>query len=436
MDQDESSDEIRLMHEIVEQWATFDAVGGLEKDTLELGEEKIKELARRMGSPLDNKDDFDAAMVIMDTNGDGHVTIYEYEAWWIAKEQRQASPAGEFTALVTATNDAGAREIDPDDDPLLKSRLGANAAAYKMFCELDDDGSGGLDEEELFNLTKRMGLLRSSSRKKIKKIFKELERHDAGEPQGYVTFESFAGWYNTTQERLRKAKVRQVKELFSLMDKDDSGRLSKQEFGAFAIKAQLGLDPPFDLDTDWAKCRKVKESLDEAEEELNYNSFEMWWRERLGISSPSLPVLPEHIVTTVEEAARTDHRQRAAAAKKEGKEYTEYKWGQGEPGVTRAGKELWALLRPRLLTLVRSQQQWGDIHDIYDSVSESRFETTAIPRNIRDPDSTFSACWDLAQVFLLLYVAVTVPLRAGFELEVDLWSSECSLPAAVVHRRS
>ena len=41
---------------------------------------------------------------------------------------------------------------------------------------------------------------------------------------------------------------------------------------------------------------------------------------------------------------------------------------------------------------------------------------------IRDPDSHFSATWDLVQVALLLYVAVTVPLRAGFELEVPLWS--------------
>ena len=73
----------------------------------------------------------------------------------------------------------------------------------------------------------------------------------------------------------------------------------------------------------------------------------------------------------------------------------------------------WASLRPRLLALVRMQRQWGQVHEIYEGLSASRFDHGDIPTFIRDPDSTFSAVWDLSQVFLLLYVAVTVPMRAG-----------------------
>ena len=59
------------------------------------------------------------------------------------------------------------------------------------------------------------------------------------------------------------------------------------------------------------------------------------------------------------------------------------------------------------------QRQWGQVHEIYEGLSASRFDHGDIPTFIRDPDSTFSAVWDLSQVFLLLYVAVTVPMRAG-----------------------
>jgi hypothetical protein len=36
-------------------------------------------------------------------------------------------------------------------------------------------------------------------------------------------------------------------------------------------------------------------------------------------------------------------------------------------------------------------------------------------------DSTFSQYWDLAQVALLFYISITVPIRAGFEVTVPAW---------------
>ena len=53
-----------------------------------------------------------------------------------------------------------------------------------------------------------------------------------------------------------------------------------------------------------------------------------------------------------------------------------------------------------------------------DAQVESRYELVPLPKYIRDPDSGFSAVWDLMQVVFLLYVSVIVPLRAGFEVEV------------------
>eukprot|EP01048_Picozoa_sp_COSAG05_P014567 COSAG05_NODE_1663_length_4312_cov_16.465243_7_plen_100_part_00 len=52
----------------------------------------------------------------------------------------------------------------------------------------------------------------------------------------------------------------------------------------------------------------------------------------------------------------------------------------------------------------------------------SRYDEEALPRWIRDPDSKFSALWDLTSVVLLLFVTATVPLRACFAIDVELWT--------------
>ena len=68
---------------------------------------------------------------------------------------------------------------------------------------------------------------------------------------------------------------------------------------------------------------------------------------------------------------------------------------------SRTGRQLWNLLRPRLLAVVRMQRQWGNLHDIYDSRSVSRYDMAPLPLWTRDPDSNFTAIWDLSQVVLL-----------------------------------
>ena len=86
------------------------------------------------------------------------------------------------------------------------------------------------------------------------------------------------------------------------------------------------------------------------------------------------------------------------------------------PPPPRTGKELWRFLRPRLKMMVALQRQFGDLHMIYSKPS-SMFEVMALPCSIRDPESTFSAIWDIMQLFLLVYVSVMVPLRTCFGLE-------------------
>ena len=76
----------------------------------------------------------------------------------------------------------------------------------------------------------------------------------------------------------------------------------------------------------------------------------------------------------------------------------------------------WDSLGARLRTLVDMRRQWGNLHEMYETHVESMYELQPLPKWVRDPDSSFSAAWDLTSVALLLYVAITVPLRAGLRL--------------------
>lgn len=89
--------------------------------------------------------------------------------------------------------------------------------------------------------------------------------------------------------------------------------------------------------------------------------------------------------------------------------------------AARSGKALWAFLRPRLQLVVAMQEQWGNVHSLYGRTS-SLFENIALPPTVRDPESEFSAVWDICQLFLLLYVSFTVPYRTCFNIHIELWT--------------
>ena len=313
-------------------------------------------------------------------------------------------------------------------DAEMAARSGRDVDAWTMFIELDEDGDGLLDQEELKVMMTRMGA--SFQKKTVKKLQQDFSR--AADPNSEkknkksklvdekVDFPTFVKWYRHTQEEVRNKQVRTYKELFKQVDRDSSGRLTRDEFCLIARKAKFPMSPPFDEETDWRSVRKVREGLDghEADDEMvTYAGFEQWFKRRLDIEEPDIPVLPEFMVQVIEEAAKVDERKHQKRLEERG-EAIPKKSLVGE----RSGKELWALLRPRLLTLVRMQRKWGPIHDLYDAVVESRYSGQAIPPNVIDPDSKFSQRWDLTQVVLLLYVAMVVPLRAGFDIEVELWT--------------
>lgn len=312
------------------------------------------------------------------------------------------------------------------------STEGVYLEAWNNFCELDEDDSGSLDKDELLALVKKCRI-KGVTKKTIGKAMAVMDPFNTG----VVSFDAFAGWWNGMKEAERREMRRAVKDAFDAVDVDGNGRLEKTEFAMVAKKAgkSLGITPPFDLESDWAAIAKtMNPSI--GVEEATYHNFEVWWKERLGIVDADIPVrshtsvvmccllsdglqvLPEYMVQKIDEAVYFSRKQ---TAKEQGGSSPSPSESEKSGGM-RSARDLWGSLRPRLLSVVRMQRQWGPLHEIYDSNSSSRFEMAPLPRWIRNPDSNFSAVWDLAQVALLLYVAITVPLRAGFDLEVELAS--------------
>eukprot|EP01048_Picozoa_sp_COSAG05_P014941 COSAG05_NODE_1744_length_4158_cov_8.451589_2_plen_249_part_00 len=142
-------------------------------------------------------------------------------------------------------------------------------------------------------------------------------------------------------------------------------------------------------------------------------------RFRTGDDDPALPVLPEYIVEKIVMLSPPESRH-GDGGNHSGPRMTRRVTSGGQHMAKRTGKELWAFLRPRLKLLVYLEKEWGSMHTVYGTKQISAFESTQVPGNIRDPDSSFSEKWDVAQIVFLLYVAYAVPLRTAFSIEVTV----------------
>ena len=66
------------------------------------------------------------------------------------------------------------------------------------------------------------------------------------------------------------------------------------------------------------------------------------------------------------------------------------------------------------------QGVWGEISNLYGS-GESIFtdQHKSLPPGIRSPESKFTRYWDLLQLISVVYIAVIVPFRLGFDITIS-----------------
>jgi Ca2+-binding EF-hand superfamily protein len=316
---------------------------------------------------------------------------------------RGAEPAAQ--AAQAAQNDGTNSEPRPNNRPAKPSNHTSEARA--KFMEIDVDGSGTLDADELAQLVKQLGIAQSS-----KTIL--------GSVGGEITFETFAAWWADVRETERRAMRRKVKDAFAAGDKNGSGRIDKEEFGKLGSKWMKNLNPPFDLEADWQMSKDKRHGAPD----MAYPAFEMWWQERLGVDVPNIPVLPEFMVQQVAEQSTLQVKREQAIL-----QVAKVVEAGAKPMGTqsRSAVELWKVLRIRLTALVKMQRSWGHLHQvspptqtqaparasasapasvrlwgrrflrpidarwewngprcqIYDAQEESRFEITPLPKYIR-----------------------------------------------------
>ena len=281
-----------------------------------------------------------------------------------------------------------------------KKRNAEEERLKAMFAQLDGDGSGTLDQREVRKMAKMMGDAMKPDQ--LRNAFAQMDKLNAGE----VTFNQFKKWWFLKQEEERKDARKKARAIFDAIDIDNGGTLDKQEVGAMAkIIAKkfpkIKLDPPFDLDRDFA------EMDEDGEGNVTYDEFDAWWRDRTGDDAPDIPVLPESMVKKINDLASSGSLVRPS------------------PDHQFSANELWSYLRPRLKQLVDLQDMWGNLHNLYPTASTSSiFEDKPIPPGVRDPDSEMAGYWDLAQVFFLLYVCVTVPFRTSMDISIEYTQTE------------
>uniref|UniRef100_A0A7S2E4B9 EF-hand domain-containing protein n=1 Tax=Helicotheca tamesis TaxID=374047 RepID=A0A7S2E4B9_9STRA len=91
----------------------------------------------------------------------------------------------------------------------------------KVFKEVDVDGNGEIDKEELKMLFARLDFGDNASEEELERIFVELDRDNDGK----ISEEDFKHWYIQSEERIRS----RVKPIFESFDTDKSGTITKEK---------------------------------------------------------------------------------------------------------------------------------------------------------------------------------------------------------------
>ena len=338
------------------------------------------------------------------------------------KTNLPVSSAANMRAVMKFNRTVNARKRERQRVPMPRGidiTLPFISEAWAEFQALDREQKGWIVWEHAILLVKKI----TKADYKISDLKSELDDFNYSVARKGVSFPLFAQWLGRFQANQRRETRRLVKEIFEKADQSRNGSLDKKEFAFVVEKAKklLGIES-FDLDTEWASINKVHPDCipgdgdnDEVQEEISFSAFEAWWKDRAGIKDPDIPVLPEYMVMRIAEKAKSQPS-----------------WRRGEPsmvsihhlakGKRSKARTHWDSLGSRLRTMVDMRRQWGHLHEMYATRADSMYALRPLPRWIRDPDSSFSAVWDLTSVILLLYVSITVPLRAGFEIDIELWS--------------
>eukprot|EP01047_Picozoa_sp_COSAG01_P005865 COSAG01_NODE_206_length_22034_cov_125.512585_10_plen_795_part_00 len=222
----------------------------------------------------------------------------------------------------------------------------------------------------------------------------------------HVSRTAFLSWVKLYHDKLKQLTLQSVDKLFKVLDADGSGALDQSEVKllALALRQQfrwLTLDPPFESERDFELMLQFGENPPGAPQEVSLDVFKAWWKLRLGVDEPSMSILPEYMVKTIDEELCDGVLQQQQAPRRD-------------------GRSLWNFLRPRLISLVRIQAVWGRLPDIYSHTDrlhtdyESVNDAVFLPPYIYHPEGKLARRWDVLLILVMAWVAYWVPLQVCF----------------------
>eukprot|EP01043_Picozoa_sp_COSAG02_P068041 COSAG02_NODE_11154_length_1782_cov_1.877005_2_plen_319_part_01 len=141
--------------------------------------------------------------------------------------------------------------------------------AAEIFSQLDSDGSGFLDSEELRKLLKKMGF--DLGQGDVLKIMREMDASG----DGRVGFTEFDAWWAENGDK-NQYQLKDPSIVFRQVDADGSGALDRDELKQ--LLKQLGQTKIRD-----EHVTELMEELDtDGDGGVSYEEFEQWWRQNGG----------------------------------------------------------------------------------------------------------------------------------------------------------
>ena len=303
----------------------------------------------------------------------------------------------------------------------------------KSFQLFDKDGDDAISAVELKSVLCNLG------EDVDDRLADEMIAHGDPEATGEVSFEAFAALMTeqpltllgtAKSSREREGKKSQIRQLFDQIDQDGSGYLDQdevmdliRELGGSIKKRHLStvmiqINPERPKPAGgWCGAQGEKDPG------VSFEMFRGWWGER-NRKLNDLLVLPEGMIFSIREDAKA--RKKLPSG--------------------RTPEIMWRRLAVLLRLLAERQTLWGDPRALYgqsdeegdelsspttqlkeklDALAQEKRTAAKLRRCFLRPDSKLRQAWDGSQVILLLYVLMTVPYRACFQLPTPaLWTSE------------
>lgn len=200
-----------------------------------------------------------------------------------------------------------------------------------------------------------------------------------------ISFRAFVSVYNETMGQARRRVRLEIKTMFERMVHDTRG-ISLAGFNKLCTRTQTRLyllAPGWDSEKDWRLLLDLSglgDRADDIDMTASWTEFERWWKHRMGLIEADTPVIPEFFEFKMEELSAAERARRATQRRMAAKKLpTAFKLNvagkQKEINLSslvaagfdeqRSGKDLWALLRPRLRMMLTMRKDWGNIEDIY-----------------------------------------------------------------------